>query len=124
MPTTSLVNFQMTRSFDGDIAGTASDDAFETTTDSIWGQQFELNHLFHTIGLMLTQEPADVTSEPKPLLYSDWNPITSGVQAGRTCQLLGRLGYQGADYVGRLHTYMGELKPNQTMTVIYRYRRF
>jgi len=134
MPATSLQFVRVDRYFDGDIDGSATNDQWDQTAESIWASE-PTNDFGAPVnnGLMLTHLSSTAkalpglgsrTSVPSSQLFNDWNPNAGGRQLARTCTGPSTVSLFGFDGVGRVSTLLGDLAPGQTRTVTYRYRRF
>lgn len=123
----ALSDVVLDRYFDGDLDGTAADDRYQQTADSIMGINLSIfgdGHGTRQDGLMLTQAPSPgISSVPHAQLFTNWNPFGE-VQEARHCGGTSSFFSSLADFTGRLSTSLGNLQPGQSKTVTYRYRRF
>jgi hypothetical protein len=118
-----LTSVKLDRYFDGDIGGSAGDDEWRSTFQSVWGRN-PWNPQVGTNMLLLTA----TNTENLPLIaraeyFAYWNPLGSGPQTARECGIVGFYELAG-DGVGRVETILGDLGPGQTKSVTFRYRRF
>jgi hypothetical protein len=125
------------RYFDGDLNGTSTNDHYDTSTDSVLG--IDGLAIKPNYGLILTLAPFSAyipvnghiphPVSPRVQKYADWNPNGSGARLARRCGgyfLDYPAGYSttgGGDFIGRLSSDVSDLKPGQSKTYTYKYRR-
>lgn len=118
----------VTRYFDGDLDGSAGDDIYDVTFDSVDGRNSVVDTaaaLGHEIKLSLatlTDPRHQAVTEP----FGDWNPLDpSGKQTARSCVSFATSSGTPSDQVGRLEVVLAESqKPGQTKSVTFQYRVF
>ncbi len=111
-----LTEVNLDRYFDGDIGGRTAN-TYDTTEGAVWGYRARFDGTDNAV--MLRQVPStDVSSVAFFQFFRDWFP-----EGLRRCGGLFGFGSSG-DFVGRVHTFVGNMAPGQTKTVTYRYQRF
>lgn len=115
-----LASVKLERYFDGDIGGSAGDDEWRSTFESVWAR----TPLAPNMLLLTTADTAASSRFGRMEIFAIWNPLGSGPQTARSC--LGGTGFKEftGDAVGRMVTFLGSLNPGQTKSRTFRYRRF
>jgi hypothetical protein len=117
-----MANVKLDRYFDGDIGGSASDDEWRSTFESVWARTPQTPQVVPNM-LLLTTNMAVIGMTGRSEYFAYWNPLGSGPKTARTCGIGGYYEMTG-DGVGRLQTMLGSLDPGQTKSLTFRYRRF
>lgn len=113
---TTFHDVMIARYFDGDIDGQPVNE-YSHTNGAVWG--------LYLHGLMLNPAPvANVNFSSMMAKFADWDPLGSGPKTGRGCFTNLAPFNSSGDYVGGIRAGWGEIKPGQTKTVTFHYRRF